>query len=131
MHAYRASEAYRGAAVTVSPLKGVVMLLDGAILFLQKSVEASEAKRFEESHNHIIRATAILRGLSHHLVVGNALGDRLFRTYNGLIMAALASFGRPDSARRYGKIIKGLTDLRDAWKHVADTQSPRSGSARA
>jgi flagellar protein FliS len=130
MHAYRASQAYQGAAVTIPPLKAVVILFDGAILFLQKSVEASEAKRFEESHNHLIRATSILRGLSHHLA-DNALGKRLYQTYSGLIVAALGSFGRPNAALRYRKIIKGLTDLRDAWKYVAETQSPRKNGSRA
>jgi flagellar secretion chaperone FliS len=131
MRAYQVSQAYRGAAVTVSPLKAVVMLFDGAILFLQKSVDSYNAKRFEESHDYLVRATSILRGLSHHLVVNNALGDRLFKTYNGLIMASLRSFGRPDAGVRYAKIIKGLTDLRDAWKYVSETQPPRSNQARA
>jgi len=131
MHAYRATQAYQGTAVAVPPLKAVVMLFDGAILFLQKSVEACEARRFEEGHAYLIRAVSILRGLSHHLV-GNALGDRLYKTYNGLIFAALNSFGRPDAARRYGKIVVGLTNLRDAWKHVAETQSaPRRANDRA
>jgi flagellar protein FliS len=132
MHAYRATQAYQGAAVAVPPLKAVVMLFDGAILFLQKSVEACEAKRFEEGHTYLIRAISILRGLSYHLIVGSALGDRLYKTYNGLIFAALSSFNRPDAARRYGKIIIGLTNLRDAWKYVADTQSaPRKAGNRA
>src|SRR6185295_15665245 len=47
--AYRANQAYRGAAVAVPPLRAMVMLYDGAITFLQKSVEAQEARRFEES----------------------------------------------------------------------------------
>jgi len=132
MHAYRATQAYQGAAVAVPPLKAVVMLFDGAIMLLQKSVEACEAKRFEEGHTHLIRAISIMRGLSHHLIVGNALGDRLYKAYNGLILASLKSFGRPDAARRYGKIIVGLTNLRDAWKYVADTQpGPRKVGNRA
>ena len=131
MHAFRATQAYQGAAVAVSPMKAVVMLFDGAILYLQKTIEACEAKRFEEGHAHLVRATSILRGLSHHLDVGNALGDRLYRTYNGLIFAAHNSFGRPDAARRYGKILKGLNDLRDAWKYVAETQTPRKGRQTA
>ena len=89
--AYRANQAYRGAAVAVPPLKAVTMLIDGAITALQKAVEAHEARRFEEGHGHLMRATAILRGLSHHLDSnkGGALADRLYRTYSALIMAAL------------------------------------------
>jgi flagellar secretion chaperone FliS len=131
MRAYQVSQAYRGAAVTVSPLKAVVMLFDGAIMFLQKSVESYNAKRFEESHDHLVRATSILRGLSHHLIVNNPMGDRLFRTYNGLIMASHSSFGRPDAPQRYAKIIKGLTDLRDAWKYVAEIHGQGRKTSRA
>ena len=58
--AYRANQAYRGAAVAVPPLRAVVMLLNGAITFLQKSLEAQEARRFEEAHENMVRATAIL-----------------------------------------------------------------------
>jgi flagellar protein FliS len=35
--------------------------------FLQKSVRRPRQKKFEESHALMIRATAILRGLSHNL----------------------------------------------------------------
>ncbi len=71
------------------------MLCDGAITFLQKALDAHEAKRFEEGHAHLTRATAILRGLSHNLDVtrGGAMADRLFRTYNALIMHACAPMG--------------------------------------
>jgi flagellar protein FliS len=46
--AYHANNAYRSAAVAVPPLKAVVMLCDGAITFLQKALDAHEAKRFED-----------------------------------------------------------------------------------
>ena len=79
--AYRASQAYRGAAVAVPPLKAMVMLYDGAITFLQKAVDAQAARRFEEGHDHLMRATAILRGLSHNLdfVRGGAVAERLYQ----------------------------------------------------
>ena len=121
LNAYRITQAYRGASTAVAPLTAVVMLLDGAILYLKKAVEAREAKRFEESHGHLVRATSILRGLSHHLNFekGGPLADRLYRTYSSIIMACLSSYGRPDAARRYGKLIASLTELRDAWRSVA------------
>jgi flagellar protein FliS len=117
----RAAQAYRTAAVAVPPLKAMVMLFDGAIMFLQRSIEAYEAKRIEESHGYMLRATAILRGLSHNLDfgAGGGLAERLFKTYHALIMACLRSFGRRDSAVQYRRIIASLTELRDAWKVVA------------
>jgi flagellar secretion chaperone FliS len=116
-----ATQAYRNASVAVPPLKALVMLYDGAIMFLQKAVQAAEARRFEESHDHMIRATAILRGLSHNLDFdrGGAVAERLYKTYHALIMACLRSFGRPDAAVCYHRIIASLTEMRDAWKHVA------------
>lgn len=121
--AYRANQAYRGAAVAVPPLKAVTMLIDGAITALHKAVESQEARRFEEGHDHLMRATAILRGLSLHLDSnrGGGVADRLFKTYNALIMAALKAYGRPRARENIGRIVKSLTELRDAWKHVDAT----------
>ncbi|QPF83134.1 flagellar protein FliS [Bradyrhizobium genosp. L] len=127
--AYQANNAYRSAAVAVPPLKAVVMLCDGAITLLQKALEAHEAKRFEEGHNYLTRATAILRGLSHHLDFnrGGAMAERLYRTYNSLIMACLRSYGQPHAKESFRRIIASLTELRDAWKFVEQT----AGKAKA
>lgn len=115
-----ATQAYRNAAVAVPPLQAMVMLFDGAILFLRKSLQASEQRRFEESHNHLLRATAILRGLSHNLdFTRGALPEQLYQTYHSLIMACHRSYGRPDAAARFERIIASLGELRDAWKEVA------------
>ncbi|HEY0329022.1 MAG TPA: flagellar export chaperone FliS [Rhodopseudomonas sp.] len=118
-----AAQAYRSAAIAVPPLQAVVMLYDGAIMLLRRSLHAAEERRFEDSHAAMIRATAILRGLSHHLDYdrGGAVAERLHRTYNALIMACLRSYGRPDAAARFARIIASLTELRDAWSFVAAT----------
>jgi flagellar protein FliS len=128
---YQATQAYRTASVAVPPLKALVMLYDGAIMFLQKAIEAAKARRFEESHDCMIRATAILRGLSHNLDFdrGGAVAERLYKTYHALIMACLRSFGRPDASVCYDRIIASLTELRDAWKFVAATTA-RSAETR-
>ena len=95
--AYMANQAYRGAATSVPPLKAISMLLGGAITFLQKALAAQEARRFEEGHEHLMKATAILRGLGHNLdfTKGGAVAERLFQTYNALILASLKAYGRP------------------------------------
>jgi flagellar secretion chaperone FliS len=123
-----AHQAYRTASIAVPPLQAMVMLFDGAILFLRKSMLATEQRRFEESHNHLLRATAILRGLGHNLDFGrgSALSERLYLTYSSLIVACHRSYGRPDANARYDRIIGSLGELRDAWKEVAATVA-RSG----
>ncbi|AUC98492.1 MULTISPECIES: flagellar export chaperone FliS [Bradyrhizobium] len=130
--AYHANNAYRSAAVAVPPLKAVVMLCDGAITLLQKALDAHDAKRFEEGHAYLTRATAILRGLSHNLdfTRGGAIADRLFRTYNALIMACLRSYGRPGARENFRRIIASLTELRDAWKFV-DVTAGQAAKAKA
>jgi len=130
--AYLANNAYRTAAVAVPPLKAVIMLCDGAITFLQKAQEAHEAQRFEEGHGYLTRATAILRGLSHNLDFnrGGALADRLYKTYNALIMACLRSYGRPHAKESFRRIIASLSELRDAWKYVEATTG-QAGKAKA
>lgn len=132
-NSFRATQAYRSASVSVPPLRATVMLYDGAILFLERSLQAAEARRFEESHDHMIRATAILRGLSHNLNFerGGPVAERLHGTYHALIMACLRSFGRPDAPQRYRRIIASLAELRDAWAHVAHTTSRPGVSAAA
>jgi flagellar secretion chaperone FliS len=133
--AYRANQAYRGAAVTVPPLKGVIMLLNGAITFLQRSLQAQQAKRFEEGYEHLTRATAILRGLSHHIdsTHGGAMADRLYQTYNSLIVACLRSYARPQAAENYRRIIASLSELREAWEFVeaASARSAKAGSSES
>jgi len=126
--AQRASQAYRGAAVAVPPLRAVIMLLSGAITSLQKSLQAQEARCFEEAYAHLTRATAILRGLSLHLdpIKGGAVADGLFQTYNSLIVAALRAYGRPHMRENFQRIVKSLSDLREAWEAVeADTRAVR------
>ncbi|MBR0819534.1 flagellar export chaperone FliS [Bradyrhizobium liaoningense] len=121
--AYMANQAYRGTATTVPPLKAVSMLLGGAITFLQKSIAAQEARRFEEGHEYLMKATAILRGLSHNLdfTRGGAVAERMFQTYNALILASLKAYGRPHARESFRRIIAGVTELREAWESVDAT----------
>lgn len=121
--AYMANQAYRGAATSVPPLKAISMLLGGAMTFLQKALAAQEARRFEEGHEHLMKATAILRGLSHNLdfTKGGTVAERLFQTYNSLIVASHRAFGRPHARESFRRIIAAVTELREAWEHVDAT----------
>ena len=76
------------------------------------------------------RATAILRGLSHNLdfTRGGAVAERLYTTYQSLIMACLRSFGRPNAKASFARIINGIAELRDAWKFVAASTATPAGT---
>jgi flagellar protein FliS len=123
--AYRANQAYRGAAVAVPPLRAMVMLYGGAITFLQKSLDAQDARRFEESHDYLMRATAILRGVSHNLdfVRGGAVAEQVYQTHNALILACLRSYGKPHARASFRRIMASLSELREAWVYVDASQS--------
>ncbi|MGJ4949054.1 flagellar export chaperone FliS [Bradyrhizobium sp. HKCCYLS20291] len=127
--AQRASQAYRGAAVAVPPLRAVVMLLNGAASYLQKSLQAQEARCFEEGHGHLTRAVAILRGLSLHLDTarGGVVAEQVFGTYNALILAALRAHGRPHMRENLQRIIDSLVELRQAWEAVEVAARTRRG----
>jgi flagellar protein FliS len=125
---HRASQAYRSASVTVPPLRAVVMLHTGAITLLRRAIEAQDARRFEDGHDCVVRAAAILRGLSHHLDSrgGGPLGERLYETYNSLVLAALRAYGRPHAGGNLQRIIAGVAELREAWEFVeAQTRGNR------
>jgi flagellar protein FliS len=128
--AQRANQAYRGAAVAVPPLRAVIMLLNGAATSLQKSLQAQEERRFEEGHAHLTRATAILRGLSHHLDFGRggAVAERLFQTYNALIIAAHRSYGRPHMRENVQRLVASINQLREAWEAVDSAARTASSS---
>ncbi|NJL08863.1 MAG: flagellar protein FliS, partial [Methylacidiphilales bacterium] len=126
-----ATAAYRAAAVTVAPTAAIVIALDRVLLNLKRTIAATEAKRFDEAFNLTSHSTQILRGLAHHLDVerGGALAERLQKTYHANNMAMLLTMGKPDAVRRYHKLAEGLTELRDAWAHVAKVPPLAPGPA--
>ena len=121
----RATDAYRSAAITVSPLGKVVMLYDGVNVALRRTVFAIEQKRPEEAFQHLHQATVILRGLCHSLDFesGGAFAERMRDTYMRLIFSALNAFGKPDALIRLNKLIVAIDGLRDAWSEIRVRQA--------
>lgn len=128
----QAANVYRKTAVTVSPLAGVVMLYDGVIAELTRTIAALEQARLDRAFGHLETATTILRGLCHNLDFekGGALAERLRDTYVRLILSALNSLGKPDAISRYQKLIIAITGLRDAWAEVRVQQTKAATRAR-
>src|SRR5262249_8804528 len=92
--AHRANQAYRGSAVSVPPLKGVIMLLNGAITCLRKSLLAQEARRFEEGFEDLTRAQPPSRLRARRRARGRALQD-LQSADPGLPALLRPAAGRP------------------------------------
>lgn len=120
-----ATTAYRTAATAVSPLGKVVMLYDGVILRLRKTISAVERKCPEEAFNHLNEATVILRGLCYCLDFerGGKVADQLRDTYIRLIMSALNAFGKRDAVARFHKLIDAIGGLREAWSELRARQA--------
>lgn len=116
----QATNSYRSVAATTSPLAGIVMLYDGVIAELSRTIAAMQQKKLDTAFGHLEKATVILRGLCHNLdfARGGALAERMRDTYVRLILSALHSFGKPDAVARLTKLIRAVTDLRDAWADV-------------
>jgi flagellar secretion chaperone FliS len=120
-----ATTAYRAAATAASPLGKVVMLYDGVILRLRKTVSAVERKCPEEAFNHLNEATVILRGLCHCLDFdrGGKVAEQLQNTYIRLIMSALNAYGKRDAVVRFNKLIHAIGGMRGAWAEVRTRQA--------
>lgn len=117
----RAVDAYRRAASAVSPLMIVVRCFDEAIVDIGRAIAAIEARDHERTFVHVSHASTILRGLRQALTAdpANELADQLCKTYGSIILALHTAFGKPDQAARYGKLIAGLRELREAFAFVA------------
>jgi flagellar protein FliS len=123
MNAYngQASAAYRQAARAVHPTVAVVKCYDEALLALRQAIRAREAGEHEACFSKVLRTATVLRGLAHCLdyTAGGAVAERLAGVYKSYILALHLNYGKPDFVQRYGKLMEGLIELRDAWAGIA------------
>lgn len=117
----KALSAYRQSAAQVAPNVAVVRLYDEAIRRIRRASRAASDGRMEEAHVGVLRATAILLSLAGNLDFEKSpdLATTLKQTYVTNIVALHGGFGRPDMATRYGRLLEGLTELRNAWAQIA------------
>jgi flagellin-specific chaperone FliS len=116
----RAAAAYRQAATSVHPTVAVVKLYDETLLAIHQAIRAKAAGDHELAFNKVLRAATILRGLQHSLDFnkGGAVAERLFRVYKSYILSLHLNFGKKDVLSRYGRLMEGLVELRDAWASI-------------
>lgn len=120
-----ALDAYRTAARHVHPLVAVVKLYDEALRRISRSIEATEAKKFEDAYVNVSHASLILRGLASNLrsdlgsADGAEIASTLKQTYVTNMIALHTSYGKKDAPQRYRRIRNGLLELRNAWAVTA------------
>lgn len=110
----------RVANVETNPLRGVVMLYDGAIKFLQMAAHDIDAKDIVAKAEHTDRALAIVTYLQSILDFerggeASVVYDRLFTSVSSMILRA--------SVKLDAGVMREAADLlspvRDAWATIA------------
>lgn len=113
-------EKYKKASVeTASQGKLILMLYDGAIRFLNTSLEAMSKRIIDQTNNNIIRAQDIIWELlgSLDMEKGGDIAANLFKLYDymnrRLVFANIKKDPEPIK-----EVISILTQLREAWAQV-------------
>jgi flagellar protein FliS len=116
-----ALSAYRAAAAQVHPLVAVVKLYDEALRRIERTIEATDARRVEEAYINLTKACLVLRGLTSNLRfdLGGDVAETLKTTYVTNMIALHTAFGKPDAPARYRRVMEGLLALRNAWAEIA------------
>jgi len=94
---------------TATPEKLMIMLLDGAVQFLQKAKIAIEEKNLQERSNNIEAARKIIRELMRTIDLenGNDVSKSLFKLYNRMAMKLI----KANVSRNIVLIDEVITDL--------------------
>jgi flagellar secretion chaperone FliS len=111
-HTYKQTE-----VSTATPMKLVLMLYDGAISFLARSLEYGEAGDVRNRNLSANKARAIIEELNHSLniEVGGELAGHLRRLYLFMNRHLLqATMGNQTAGIR--EVIDLLTTLREGWQ---------------
>lgn len=109
---------------TATPEKLMIMLLDGALQFLQKACKAIEEKNLQERATNIESARKIIRELMRTIDLenGNTVAHQLFRLYNKMAMKLI----KANVSRNSGliqEVIEDLTNIRWGFQKAIEIQS--------
>lgn len=113
-------QSYQENAVTTQSSENlIVMLVDGAIRFLNKAVEELEAKNFGEKGKCIVKALAIINELDVALDMeaGGEIAKNLRSLYD-FMRGHLAQANIKKDPKMIREVIKILHDLNEGWKSI-------------
>ena len=121
---------YETSISTASPSRLVVMLYDGAIRFLQQSVQDIQKKDLEGKRKSVDRALAIMQQLRGSLnkEEGAHIAKDLERLYD-YIMTRISEGSRKLDTRPLDEAVRLLRTLSQAWERVAEEELRKSASA--
>jgi flagellar protein FliS len=108
-----------------SPLELVVMLYDGALRFLQQTVEAMERGDLVAKRDSLSRAMAIVTELQGMLDLeqGGEVAASLDSLYT-YMMERLTTANQQKDPAPVAEVIRLMTGLREAWSQIAQAPPP-------
>lgn len=125
-------KAYATANMTVGKTRQVVMLYDGALRFIQQSIEAIGKGDFETRYNLLAKTSEIVTGLQNSLDFDNG-GEisQLLYDYYASIDARLFSVHRTNNVATLEAISKELRMMRDAWDEIDQVDAAKKNAAHS
>lgn len=120
----RYAQSYRTTAIqTASPGQLTLMLFDGALKYMDQAraafEEANEMRRYEQIHNAVARAQAIISELQHtlNMEVEGDLPTTLFKLYE-YIFAQLQKTNLEKDMQYLENARNCLEPIRDSWSEM-------------
>lgn len=109
---------------TATPEKLMIMLLDGALQFLQKAKVAIEERNLKDKATNIESARKIIRELMRTIDLknGNEVAHRLFRLYNKMALKLIKA-NVSKNAELIVEVIEDLTNIRWGFQKAIEIQS--------
>ena len=109
---------------TASPEKLMIMLLDGAIQFLQKAKVAIDEKKYQERSTNIESARKIIRELMRTIDLenGNDVSKSLFRLYSKMA-TNLIKANVTKNISLIDEVINDLMNIRWGFQKAIEIQS--------
>ena len=106
---------------TSQPLKLVIMLYDGAITYLNKSIEYAENKDIKNKNIYANKARDIILELNNslNLEVGGEMASNLKRLYF-FMNRHLFQANLKNDMQGMREVILMLSDLRDVWQEISN-----------
>jgi flagellar protein FliS len=113
---YADNQYVRSQFLTASPGKLLIMTFDGILRFLHSAKPALEKKHFEEQHQNLIKAQALIMELicSLNHAVNPPLAANLDRIYR-YCYDRLTKANIDDDISALLEVEKTLSELREAW----------------